>query len=506
MVATLDKSGAEIFVYYNNDGSGEVRIGEFNSEDSAKQCLDKINSAVETLNNSTNADGKLTFKMSVLKSNDSSFVIKNGDGEIITGYAQNEPTYTMGIKALPNADGVEPYIVSDGCLYKGTLEFRKLVKGSTISKMNVINVLDIETYVAACMSYEISYSWPIEAQKTFSIVVRTYLYGQLHRHQSYDFNLCGTTHCQVYNGFDRMDDSLIQSAKATEGLVVVDGGKNLAKIYYYSADGGSTASCKDVWGSEYSYLSAVPTPWETYRVYGENGRTKWREEFSPWQLYQQVKGSCPELKGSITSVTTELAEDSSHVYSITFTDIYGNTSTVKGAEKVRGMLGVKSSNFVVGKSGDVVERTVYSLDCYDSVYSDKQDAYEVVGGSFSAVTSNGDVGLTGGFNMVTSTKDTYISNFKDYRVQIVTANNGWAWVTEDGLPDILKAKVETEKVKVTLIGESGNFVFDGCGWGHGVGLSQHGIKNLVAAGYGCETILKYYLSGTEIVGVNMLDQ
>jgi len=43
-----------------------------------------------------------------------------------------------------------------------------------------------------------------------------------------------------------------------------------------------------------------------------------------------------------------------------------------------------------------------------------------------------------------------------------------------------------------------NIVFDGKGWGHGVGMCQYGAKRLAEKGKGYSYILKYYYSGVDI--------
>ncbi len=41
-------------------------------------------------------------------------------------------------------------------------------------------------------------------------------------------------------------------------------------------------------------------------------------------------------------------------------------------------------------------------------------------------------------------------------------------------------------------------VFYGGGYGHGVGMSQNGVKGMIDAGYGYEDILKHYYKGISI--------
>ena len=42
------------------------------------------------------------------------------------------------------------------------------------------------------------------------------------------------------------------------------------------------------------------------------------------------------------------------------------------------------------------------------------------------------------------------------------------------------------------------FVFQGRGWGHGIGMSQWGAKAMAEKGWTAEKIVKYYYPGTEL--------
>ncbi len=44
------------------------------------------------------------------------------------------------------------------------------------------------------------------------------------------------------------------------------------------------------------------------------------------------------------------------------------------------------------------------------------------------------------------------------------------------------------------------YVFDGSGWGHGVGMCQYGARGMAAAGFDYRGILSYYYRGTQVVG------
>ena len=50
---------------------------------------------------------------------------------------------------------------------------------------------------------------------------------------------------------------------------------------------------------------------------------------------------------------------------------------------------------------------------------------------------------------------------------------------------------ETDRVKKVR----GGFLFEGCGWGHGVGMCQYGSQGLAKRGYAYHDILRRYYGG-----------
>ena len=55
--------------------------------------------------------------------------------------------------------------------------------------------------------------------------------------------------------------------------------------------------------------------------------------------------------------------------------------------------------------------------------------------------------------------------------------------------------------KRTLNGQLQSITFYGGGYGHGVGMSQNGVKGMVDKGYTYQQILQHYYPGTEITKI-----
>ncbi len=380
--------------------------------------------------------------------------------------------------------------------------------------VQAVNILHLETYIAGVIPYEIGNTWPLETQKAFAIAVRSYAIANLGRHKSsYNADLCSSTNCQVYKGFNSTNARVRQAANETKGLIAVYNGTNdICITAYSSSTGGCTASSWDVWGSSrkvYGYLSAVATPWEKYEKYG-NG--SWTSTATGKQLYERLEAKgYTALTSAVTKIEiTKFAENSTYVYAIKFYDKAGHTVEVKQVNKVKSLLSpyVNSGNFVVGKAGSTVTRTNYTMMGFGASNAEptlgvvvKTNPFEHIlydRQTFSVLTANGTqtfddsneeyVATANGtlsFNMTHSLD----SNF----YPTITGVNGAK------LPDIMKLQTLVETETITAEGTSGSFVFIGRGWGHGVGLSQWGIKDLGDLGYDYETIFKAYYSDVRIV-------
>lgn len=396
--------------------------------------------------------------------------------------------------------------------YDDTIECSVRKTSAGKSGMNVVNVLPLETYISGVIPYEIGKTWPLETQKAFAIAVRSYAISGFNRHKgSANADLCNTAHCQVYKGFVSATAQVKQAASETKGLIAVYRGR-MCSTFYSSSTGGCTANVSQVWGGNqttYGYLKAVATPWEKYNQYG-NGR--WTSTATGAQLRERlIAKGYTALTGPVTKLEiVSLQNNSSYVYSVKFSDAAGHSVTVKRTDKVKSVLSpyVKSGNFVVAKGGENVTRINYVKPGFGAVNSETTEGVSVrtnpetglvygrqnfsvitAGGIKSFVDSNSEKVMTSG-----GIRDFTMSKFLDSNYYpTVTGKNG------EVLPDILNTGFSTVTETITAGGKSDQFVFIGRGWGHGVGLSQYGIKDLGDLGYDFETIFKAYYSDAEII-------
>lgn len=118
---------------------------------------------------------------------------------------------------------------------------------------------------------EVPSSWPAAALEAQAIAARTYAIGKLQRVRAEcDCNIYDTTIDQNFVGYAKEIEA-IYGAKwkeavnrtfvdADNALTVTSGGKPI-NAFYFSSSGGNTQNIKEVWGSEFTYLTGVPDPW-----------------------------------------------------------------------------------------------------------------------------------------------------------------------------------------------------------------------------------------------------
>ncbi|MDR1418240.1 MAG: SpoIID/LytB domain-containing protein [Endomicrobium sp.] len=126
--------------------------------------------------------------------------------------------------------------------YLGQLTIQK-----SKTKMTIINVLPIEEYLKGVVPKEVNPLWPTEALKAQAVISRTYTIANLNKHKEQGFNLCSTTHCQVYGGLSGQVHSTNQAVKETNKEVLTYEDKVIQAVFHATC-GGRTDSPRYVWG------------------------------------------------------------------------------------------------------------------------------------------------------------------------------------------------------------------------------------------------------------------
>ena len=144
-------------------------------------------------------------------------------------------------------------------LYGGRLNIQPNAYGN----YTLVNRVDIETYLRGVVPHEIGANAPRAAAEAQTIIARTYALRNTRRFEADNYEMCATTHCQVYYGLAQTSNLSDRAIASTRGLVLTYDDE-LVDALYFSTSGGITSAFSDTWnGEDRSYLQPVidaPTP------------------------------------------------------------------------------------------------------------------------------------------------------------------------------------------------------------------------------------------------------
>ena len=333
----------------------------------------------------------------------------------------------------------EDVISVDGKQYRGSIILRKDENGL----LTVINNVALEDYIASVVSSEMSPSFNIEALKSQAVCSRTYVLKNINKHSSRGFNVCASVDCQAYNGISGETEKTISAARETAGVVMKYNG-SIIEAVYSATSGGWTEDVKNVWGSDFPYLTAVEDIYESKDVYGSS----WEKEISVEKATEIMNNKGYNL-GTVKNI--EVVESTEHGVA-TKLRVVGTEGTKdftrEGCRLAFGTITLSQAFSVSSK--------------YESEKADPLYAYEgkKLSDSISVLSATG--------------------------------------VTKRSTDNISLKGTSIYTYSATVSGNVTGFVFNGRGYGHLVGLSQNGANGMADAGFTYEEILKHYYKGIEL--------
>lgn len=325
--------------------------------------------------------------------------------------------------------------------YRGAFEFIR----QTNSDMTIINVVPFEQYLYSVTSSEMPSLWNIEALKAQAVAARTYALEHVGACADLGFDMNPTTEFQAYNGYSSEAASSRAAVDATRGRVIYYDGKPISAVFF-SSDGGYTENSENVWTSVVPYLRAVQDKYQP----ADFNKKNWTNSVTPQEIKDYYASNGIDI-GDIVDIQVTSYSKSNNALVMKVVGTKGIKEYDK--DEIRGFLGGKilySQTFTVSKKGD---STV-------SVISAKQGSLTLTLNNAKIITKNG--------------------------VTTITVNS----------PVYVRTKSSVNNLNINTVPNS--FIFNGKGWGHGIGMSQWGAKGMGDAGFKYDQILKYYYTGIEV--------
>ncbi|MEB3332654.1 MAG: SpoIID/LytB domain-containing protein [Synechococcaceae cyanobacterium] len=185
-----------------------------------------------------------------------------------------------GLWLEPLASGSDgPQFLLRDRLFRGRLQVR-LVEG----RLQAINHIGLESYLASVVGSEMPASWPLAALEAQAVAARTYALAQ--RRPNAPFDLRATVASQMYRGVIAETASTRRAVERTRGEVLTHGTR-LIQAVFHSSSGGSTENSGEIWRQQHPYLVSVPDFDAASPV------ARWEQRFSPGQLrlaFKEIDG------------------------------------------------------------------------------------------------------------------------------------------------------------------------------------------------------------------------
>lgn len=363
--------------------------------------------------------------------------------------------------------------------YRGHIELLRTAEG-----IAVVNELPLEEYLFSVVPSEMPAAYPLEALKAQAICARTYAYGHMLRagYPRYGAHVDDSTSYQVYNNITEAD-SATTAVKETYGQMILTDEGTVANTYYYSTSCG-VGTTANVWktaeAEALDYLkssrlnpeSLMQTDGgviaaDTNEVNGDAGPEDLREEEA--------------FRDFITETHAEDYEAQEGWYRWTYTvkeiDVDRIVETLKKRYEANGKL------ILTLKDDDYVSQNIKAFSKVNDI----------------SVVKRGPGGVADEMVIVTD-KGTF-KVISEYNIRAVLCDGVTKVVRQDGsevaMPNLLPSAffvIEPSHDKKNVVG----YNIIGGGFGHGVGMSQNGAKNMALQGLGAEQILNFFYEGCEI--------
>ena len=334
-------------------------------------------------------------------------------------------------------------VLLDDRSYRGSIELARAAGGG----LTAVNVLDLEEYLYGVLPAEMSPSWHIQALQAQAVAARTFAFNRIAGAGHDGFDICDSTHCQVYDGTAREHENTTRAVRQTRGLMLFHGGSTIL-ANYFSSSGGSTDNSEDVWGSFRPYLRSV-------NEIHEHEPMVWERTFT-WAELTYAAGRSGANIGNVTGISVSEIGVSGRATELTLHGAGGAWSV--RSESIRA--------FFAPVGGSLPSRNF------------------VIGGGLPATPF---VAVTAGAGFSTAQLNTMYAH--DVRGGMGSVHMGYIF---DG---VTMRRVDYAPV---IVSGGAGITISGMGWGHGVGMSQRGAEGMARLGYSFIQILQHYYTGVEI--------
>ncbi len=222
----------------------------------------------------------------------------------------------------------------------------EIVVHSKGGRIEVLNRVDLEDYVASTVGGEMSPGWPEEALRAQAVAARTYVLHEAGRRRHAAWDVRATAASQVYRGMAAETRETRRATRSTAGEVLTYGGEPILAVFHSTA-GGRTATAAEVWGEDLPYLRVVEVEDED-----EAPRTYWRTPLDREGL-EEALGTVGVFVGDVEAISVAARTESGRVKRLDVRGTLGRARVERKALRaLLGSFGLPSTLFDIRESGD----------------------------------------------------------------------------------------------------------------------------------------------------------
>ena len=341
--------------------------------------------------------------------------------------------------------------------YRGMLEVEKTQEG-----LLVINELPLDEYLYSVVPSEMPASYPLEALKAQAVSARTYAYAHMQssRLQSYGAHVDDSAAFQVYNNITE-NDMTTRAVRETEGIIVAENNVPVT-TYFYSTSCGYGTDLTAWMATNDSYLQSNKigegetldlTRQETFDAYVR----KWDESCyeSPETYFRWKYETVVDEELLLANLQKRYAANPDQILTQT-TDGYVS----KEIGKFGALQKIEIEKRAPG--GAIIQLLLIGSETTVRILSEKNVRYILAG------------------------TNTELSLGENY------AKKG----TASGMLPSAFLTIETETDEE---GKIISYCIYGGGFGHGIGMSQNGARQMAKRGMVFDEILKFFYVDTELM-------
>lgn len=377
------------------------------------------------------------------------------DGEVLSKDAKGPivltPKEKIAIVEL-NRKGIPAY-------YSGLIE----LVATKNDKFNIINVLDLQTYLKGVVPNEMPVSFGLEALKAQAVAARNYANRPQNAYKNYD--VCDSTACQVYYGMNSQKEISDKAVDETKGIYALYKDEPILALYSSTA-GGISEDWKNVYAPNQPNIPSKPYLVSVCDDANQKFLTtekEVRDFYSNKTLSYDIKSpryrwvvewETPELEAVLNKTLVE--QSRAGLVEPKFDGSY----TLEGLKDIKVLKR--------GNSGKALEIEI--------VFKN---------GTFKVMRELGIRRVLKKNNAMLASGNFFVDKTESKKEEKVEQEESKAVFSFEKFIHPDENKVE-------------KFVLTGGGFGHGVGMSQYGAGYMAQMGKKYDDILKHYYSGITI--------